>query len=84
MCDSDNNKNDNDTDFIKDHLFSRLLDLDQLKDIFECEDGELVETIVDMRNKYVVMEDRLKYITEKLKECNVLDTDTIDNLLQTY
>ena len=72
MCDSDNNKNDNDTDFIKDHLFSRLLDLDQLKDIFECEDGELVETIVDMRNKYVVMEDRLKYIT-----------DTIDTLLDT-
>ena len=84
MCDSDKEDMDCDTCDIKNHLFKRLVDMDTICDIFKCDNDNFVEVLVDFRNKYVVMEDRLKYITEKLKECNELDTDTIDNLLQTF
>ena len=67
---------------IKNHLFKRLVDMDTICEIYKCDNDNFVEVLIDYRNKYVIMEDRLKYIKEQLKEFNDLDTDTINRLLE--
>jgi len=67
---------------IKNHLFKRLVDMDTICDMFDCDNDNFVEVLSVFKKKYIIMEDRLKYIKEQLKLFNDLDTDTINSLLE--